>query len=63
LRDYRLYFLNGEARIIRSEVVTVPTDADACSEAERLDHADAIEIWEGARKVALIHPRGSELPN
>jgi hypothetical protein len=59
LRDYRLYFLNSQARIVRSEVVSVLTDAEACAEAERLDHADAIEIWEGARKVALIHPRGS----
>jgi hypothetical protein len=56
MRDYRLYFLNAEARIMRSEVVTVETDADACAEAERLDHAYAIEIWEGARKVALVHP-------
>ena len=60
MADYRLYFLNSEARIIRSEVVTVATDADACAEAERLDHADAIEIWEGARKVALIYPRGAD---
>lgn len=55
--DYRLYFLDHEARITRSEVVTVDSDAEACAEAERLDHAESIEIWQGARKVALIHPR------
>ncbi|WP_162875503.1 hypothetical protein [Sphingomonas crusticola] len=62
VQDYRLYFLNREGRITRSEIVTVATDAEACAEAERLDHADAVEIWAGARKVALIHPRGAASP-
>ena len=60
--DYRLYFLNAASRITRSEIVSVATDAEACAEGERLDHAEAIEIWEGARKVALIHPRETKKP-
>ncbi|WP_420139697.1 hypothetical protein [Sphingomonas sp.] len=54
--NYRLYLLDASDRIIRSEVVSVETDAEAGDEAARLGHENAIEIWEGARKVALIRP-------
>lgn len=56
MRDYRLYLLDASERIIRSQIVTVETDADAGDEAVRLGHPHPIEIWEGARKVALIPP-------
>ena len=56
MRNYRLYLLDAGARIIRFEAVTAETDAEAAIEAERLAYSNAIEIWEGARKVALIPP-------
>ncbi|WP_442679074.1 hypothetical protein ACSBM8_16465 [Sphingomonas sp. ASY06-1R] len=56
MRNYRLYLLDASERIIKSEVVTVATDDEAGAEAARLGHPNPIEIWEGARKVALIRP-------
>jgi hypothetical protein len=56
MRNYRLYLLDASERIIKSEVVTVATDDEAGEEAARLGHPNPIEIWEGARKVALIRP-------
>lgn len=56
MTHYRLYFLSKLDRIIRREEVDVATDADAVAAARELDHAFAIEVWDGGRQVTTVTP-------
>jgi hypothetical protein len=53
---YRLYFLDAEGRIKRSEHFHGPDDQSAADEAARLDHAFKIEIWDRERPVGIVLP-------
>jgi hypothetical protein len=54
--EYRLYRLDEAGHIKGVIGFDGPDDDAAIAEAIRVDHAANIEIWAGARKVALIDP-------
>ena len=55
---YTLYFLDDYDEILREQRVDADSDEHAQSCAMALDHASAIEVWDGVRKVALVSPAG-----
>lgn len=54
--NYRLYFLDASDEIKRREDIDLPDDQAARDKAYELDHAYAIEIWEGKRIVGRVFP-------
>ncbi|MDP1585607.1 MAG: hypothetical protein Q8M18_19485 [Bradyrhizobium sp.] len=57
MRDYRFYFLSADGRIDGpSRDHRCPDDDAALIEAKQLLDGQAIEIWQGKRKVARIDP-------
>ncbi|MBA2590423.1 MAG: hypothetical protein H0U98_17570 [Alphaproteobacteria bacterium] len=53
--QYRLYCLDAVTQLIVSATDLVARDdLDALKKAERLCEAHAIEIWQGARRVARV---------
>lgn len=63
MTHYRLYFLNKLGRIVRREEVDVATDAEAAAIAREHDHAFAVEVWDGARQAATVHPDAGSKPD
>ena len=62
MAHYRLYFLNDKNHIRRA--VSLECDDDASAIALINQHRDghAMELWEGARRVARFKVDGSEDP-
>jgi hypothetical protein len=54
--SYRLYRLNAANKIIDAIDFDGPDIDSAKAEAVRIDHAEIIEIWCGARMVARVNP-------
>ena len=54
MKDYRLYFMSAEDRILRAEDIECEDDAAALEAARVLDHAAVIEIWCGTRLVGRV---------
>ncbi len=51
---YRIYFLNDKGRIRHAVDIECPTDDDALRVVQERKDGRAMELWEGARKVAEI---------
>jgi hypothetical protein len=54
--SYRLYRLNVANKIIEAIDFNGPDLDSAKAEAVRIDHAEIIEIWCGARMIARVNP-------
>jgi hypothetical protein len=54
MNDYRLYFLSAEDHVVRAQDLEGQDDAAALEAARVLDHAAAIEIWCGNRRVGRV---------
>ena len=52
--SYRLYFMTADDRIARGEDMEFDGDAAALAAARTLDHAHALEVWQGRRKVGRV---------
>jgi hypothetical protein len=61
MRNYRLYFLDVNDRIIRAEIVSGADDTAAVAAAVERDHAHFIEMWEGTRRVGSVDPLTGQL--
>jgi hypothetical protein len=59
VQEYRLYRLRADGSIIESLEINAESDEDAINEAIRIDHAQIIEVWQLARLVARVDPRGT----
>ena len=59
--SYRLYRLNAADKIIDAIDFDGPDVNSARTEAARIDHADIIEIWCGARLIARVKPNNQKL--
>jgi len=55
---YRMYFENAAGRILRVHEAVLDDDAAAIAEANRLDHAHVVSVWQQDRKVADVRPTG-----
>jgi hypothetical protein len=55
--SYRIYRLNAANKIIDALDFEGPDLASVKAEAIRIDHAEIIEIWCGARMVARVNPK------
>jgi hypothetical protein len=54
---YRFYFLDKDRRVSGPpEVGTFDDDAAAIADARRQVEDETIEVWDGARRVAVLHP-------
>jgi hypothetical protein len=56
MSSYRLYRLNAANKIIDAINFDGPDLDSAKAEGVRIDHAETIEIWCGARMVARVNP-------
>ena len=53
--EYRLYFLNRQARIARpAEILTCADDHEVIEKVQQLVNGESIEIWDGKRVVARL---------
>ena len=52
--DYKLYRLNGSGHIVSDRDIVVRDDLAALQEAERDCEKCAVEVWQGARRVARV---------
>jgi hypothetical protein len=51
MRDYRIYLLNDEGRIVASHEFQGPDDQSALDAALAYCDDQAVEVWQGARRV------------
>ena len=56
MADYRLYCLDGTGRFTKAHEINAGTDQEAIQEAQALKLPVACELWERARKVAVVEP-------
>lgn len=54
--SYRVYFLNGQGRIMRAIDLACDNDEQAVAEARRLSSGQAVELWERARLIGRYEP-------
>jgi hypothetical protein len=59
MREYRIYSLDDKGHIIRAYPVECPDDVAAQREAMTLCEKSGVEVWEGARLVAMLNGRTS----
>lgn len=52
--DYKFYRLDVSERIVSSKDVAAPDDLAALKEAENDCEEYAVEVWQGARRVARV---------
>jgi hypothetical protein len=53
--DYRIFKVNQSGRVVASsEIVTCDTDEEVFAKAESMLDGLDLEIWEGARRVAIL---------
>lgn len=59
---YRVYKLNAAGRIVSGEWIEADTERLALAQAESLcgDGAPQIELWQGARRVAVLPCAGAK---
>jgi hypothetical protein len=58
---YRFMFLNSEGRVFHREEFTLADDGTAVEKATALASKHPIEIWDGARRVALVQTGDAQL--
>jgi hypothetical protein len=51
MRDYRLYFLDGEGRVEKAHEFLAETDSEAIKTAEAWREGRPMELWNHARKI------------
>lgn len=56
MAEYRLYRMNSLNKIIDELTFHGDDDEQAIAEAVRVEHAEHIEIWSGARMVCRVAP-------
>ena len=49
--SYRVYFLNGQGRIVRAAELNCDTDEEATEQAKALASGQAVELWDRARLI------------
>ena len=53
---YRLFWTNGAGRIDSvAEMIQAESDEDAVRQAQALSESRAVEVWQGARRVAMLN--------
>lgn len=53
---YRLFWTNGAGRIVSApDMLEADDDAEAVREAERLAQGRTVEVWDMARRVAMLN--------
>jgi hypothetical protein len=52
--SYRFYFMTENDRIARGQNVECADDEEALRRARTLNHANAVEVWEGSRTVGRV---------
>lgn len=57
MATYYLYRLHETGRITARDVLEAEDDAEAVAMAERAEHGDAMELWQGARMVRVFEGR------
>lgn len=56
MREYRLYCLAGDGRFTKMHEIASTGDAEALMIAQRMKLPVKCELWERARKVAILDP-------
>jgi hypothetical protein len=56
MAHYRLYLQDERGHFIGATDADVESDNEALARALELGHAHGIEVWSGARRIALIQP-------
>ena len=59
--DYKLYCLDAWEHIVSTREVAAPDDLAALQEAEKDCAEYAVEVWQGARRVARVKPGNAPL--
>lgn len=57
MATYYLYRLHPNGRFSARDVLEAKDDAEAVAMAERAQRGDAMELWQGARKVRVFEGR------
>jgi hypothetical protein len=58
---YRFKYLDSDGRIFRRKEFELPDDVTAVERAAELAGQNAIDIWDGARRVALVQVGDAQL--
>ena len=56
MRDYRLFWADGERRVMRMNDFTAQSDEEALCIARALDKKAICELWTGDRLVGTVPP-------
>lgn len=56
MANYRVYFLNGQGRIVRAVDLPCESDEEARSKAQALAENQVVELWERARQLGRFEP-------
>lgn len=56
LPNYRIYFLNGQGRIVRALDIDCADDDEARLKARELAVAEPVELWERTRLLGRFEP-------
>lgn len=56
MASYRVYFLNGQGRIMRAVDLACDTDDEAVAQARDLASGQAVELWDRARLIGRYDP-------
>jgi hypothetical protein len=59
MTEYRLYCLNEAGSFSKAHDIEAPSDEDAMRQARDLKLPVRCELWEHARKVAVLEPRSA----
>ena len=59
--DYKLYGLDRSGHIVSGKDVIAPDDRAALQEAEKACEKHAVEVWQGARRVARVEKGSAPL--
>ncbi|MDB5740762.1 MAG: hypothetical protein JWP16_1802 [Alphaproteobacteria bacterium] len=54
MMEYKVYCLDDKQRIASARDIVARDDLAALQEAERFCETSAIEVWQGARRVARV---------
>lgn len=56
MAHYRVYYLDGEGRIILADWIEAGDDVEAMRRAKKFGRADGIEVWDQVRLVGRFEP-------
>ncbi|MGY3239998.1 hypothetical protein ACVMAJ_006888 [Bradyrhizobium sp. USDA 4448] len=59
MKTYGAFILTFEGQILQSVDLVCATEENARTLAERLVETNAVELWDGPRRIARFEPKGT----